>query len=91
LDLGLYISFSGNITYKGNDYIREAASFVPMDRILAETDAPYLSPVPFRGQRNEPKRVKIVVETLSSLKDLSAEKLSQATTQNAISLLKLNL
>jgi TatD DNase family protein len=89
LDLGLYISFSGNLTYKGNDYIREAAAYVPLDRLLVETDAPYLSPEPHRGERNEPKYVKIIAETLSSLKKVSLEKIVQATTENSYSLLGL--
>lgn len=91
LELGLYISFSGNITYKGNYHIREAAAFVPNDRILIETDSPFLAPIPHRGQRNEPKYVKIVAETISSLKALGVEDLGRATTENAISLLRLNL
>lgn len=91
LDLGLFISFSGNITYNGNDHIREAAKYVPLDRILVETDSPYLTPIPYRGQRNEPKYVKIVLETISSLKNLSLERVAQATTKNALSLLGLEI
>jgi len=89
LDLGLYISFSGNLTYKGNDYIRQAAAYVPLDRVLIETDSPYLAPMPLRGQRNEPKYVKIVAESLSSLKKVGLEKIIQATTENSYSLLGL--
>ncbi|MDP2670893.1 MAG: TatD family hydrolase [bacterium] len=89
LDLGLFISFSGNLTYKGNDYIRQAAKFVPLDRLLLETDSPYLTPHPFRGQRNEPKYVKIIAETVSLLKSLSLETVAQATTTNAKKLLSI--
>jgi len=87
LDLGLYISFSGNLTYSKNDYIREVAKKVPKDRILVETDAPYLPPEPFRGKRNEPSYVKIVVTQLEILR--SDDKIGQATVTNAKELLKL--
>lgn len=89
LDLGLYLSFSGNLTYKGNDYIREAATFAPLDRILVETDAPFLTPVPFRGTRNLPKYVRLVAETISSLKNLSLETVAQASNTNSKQLLKI--
>jgi len=83
LDLGLYISFSGNITYRGNDYIRETAKNLPADKILTETDSPFLSPEPRRGQRNEPIYVKIVAATLANLKGWSVEKTARLTSQNA--------
>ncbi len=83
LDLGLYISFSGNITYKGNGYIREVAKKVPDDRVLSETDSPFLSPEPRRGKRNEPIYVKIVVSTIADLKDWSQESAAHITTKNA--------
>ncbi len=87
LGLGLYISFSGNITYKGNDYIREAAKLVPLDKILVETDSPYLPPEPHRGERNEPLYVKIVVEAIAKVKQIDFEKIAGATNQNSRSLL----
>jgi len=87
LDLGLYISFSGNLTYSKNDYIREVAKKVPKDRILVETDAPYLPPEPFRGKRNEPSYVKIVVTQLEILR--GDDKIGQAIVTNAKELLKL--
>ena len=83
LGMGFYISFSGNITYKGNDYIREVAKKVPEDRILSETDSPFLSPEPRRGKRNEPIYVKIVVSTISNLKGWSQETAAHITTKNA--------
>ena len=83
LGLGLYISFSGNITYKGNGYIRETAKKLPADKILTETDSPFLSPEPRRGQRNEPIYVKIVAATLANLKGWSVEKSARLTSQNA--------
>jgi len=83
LDLGLYISFSGNITYKGNDYIRETAKKLPDDRVLTETDSPFLSPEPRRGQRNEPIYVKIVTSTIANLKGWAVEETARLTSQNA--------
>ena len=83
LDVGLYISFSGNITYKGNHYIREVAKKVPDDRILSETDSPFLSPEPRRGERNEPIYVKIVVSTIASVKGWSQAAAAHITTKNA--------
>ena len=83
LDLGLYISFSGNITYKANDYIRETAKKLSDDRILTETDSPFLSPEPRRGQRNEPIYVKIVAATLANLKGWVVEETARLTSQNA--------
>jgi len=83
LDMGLYISFSGNITYKGNGYIREVAKKVPDDRVLSETDSPFLSPEPRRGKQNEPIYVKIVVSTIANLKGWSQESAAHITTKNA--------
>ncbi len=66
LDLGFHVSFSGIVTFGNADAIREAARIVPADRLLVETDSPYLAPVPFRGQRNEPARVARVVEVVAA-------------------------
>src|SRR3972149_3038252 len=77
LALGLYISFSGNITYKGNGYIRDVAKKLPTDKILTETDSPFLSPEGRRGQRNEPIYVKLVAATLADLKGWAVEKTAQ--------------
>ena len=89
LNLGLYISFTGNITYKGNDYIREIAGKVPDDRIMVETDAPYLSPQERRGKRNEPIYVKMVAAQIAACRNLSLEETAATTTQNAKSLFKI--
>jgi len=89
LDLGLYISFTGNITYKGNDYLREIARKVPDDRILTETDAPYLSPQERRGMRNEPMYVKMVAESLENVKSWSLTKVIETTNKNAQQLFKI--
>lgn len=82
LDLGMYISISGIVTFKNADNIREALKYIPMDRILVETDSPYLAPVPKRGKTNEPSYTKYVVEFLAELKGVSTEELAEQTTAN---------
>jgi len=89
LDLGLYISFTGNLTYKNNNVLREIAKKVPAERILTETDAPYLPPEPYRGERNEPIYVKMVASTLASLKGWSLKKAANITASNAKNLFKI--
>jgi TatD DNase family protein len=89
LDLGLYISFTGNITYKGNDYIREIAKKLPSDKILTETDSPFLSPQDRRGKRNEPIYVKMVANQIAVLKNWTLEETAVTTTQNARNLFKI--
>ena len=81
IDLGLYISFSGNITYKKSD--RSFLKDLPLDRILVETDAPYLSPEPIRGRRNEPKNVRLTMERIASEIGVSEEEFERITTENA--------
>lgn len=88
LDLGFYISFSGIITFKNAETIREVAKFVPLDRILVETDSPYLAPVPYRGKENQPAYVREVANYLSILKGISLETLAQHTTNNFHQLFK---
>jgi TatD DNase family protein len=83
LDLGAYLSFSGIVTFKNAANIREAAVACPLDRMLIETDAPFLAPVPHRGRPNEPAYAAIVGEALAKLRDLSPEALAAATTSNA--------
>lgn len=83
LDLGLMISFSGILTFKSAGSIREAAAFVPMDRIFIETDAPYLAPVPYRGKRNQPAWVVEVAKCLAEIKQCSLEEVAVQTTRNA--------
>jgi TatD DNase family protein len=82
LDLGFYISFAGNITYPAAKAIREAAAFAPADRILVETDAPFLAPIPFRGQRNEPALVVHTAAALAQLRGISPDDLAALTTAN---------
>ena len=82
LDLGFYLSFSGILTFKNAHAIREAACFAPADRILVETDSPYLAPVPHRGKTNEPAFVTFVAESLAQLRGITPEALGELTTRN---------
>jgi len=82
LALGGYISFSGIITFKNAEEIREVAKFVPADRYLVETDAPYLAPIPHRGQSNEPSFVRHTAEKLAEVRGISLEALGAETTAN---------
>ncbi|CRL63681.1 metal-dependent hydrolase [Proteus vulgaris] len=82
LDLGMYISFSGIVTFRNAEQIREAVRIVPLDRILVETDSPYLAPVPHRGKENQPAYVRDVAEYMAVLKGVSVDELAQQTTRN---------
>ena len=82
LELGLYISIAGVVTFKKAEELRETVSQVPLGRLLVETDAPYLAPVPMRGKRNEPAFVAHTAERLAALKGVSPETLAQATSEN---------
>ena len=82
LDMGFMISFAGNVTFPKAQTIRDAAKEVPLERILIETDCPYLAPVPNRGKRNEPAFVKETARQLGELRGLSEEKIGAQTTQN---------
>jgi TatD DNase family protein len=86
LELGFYISFSGIVTFRNADVLRAVASQVPADRLLIETDAPYLAPVPYRGKTNEPAYVRHVAEELARLRDTSLEELASSTTRNFFTL-----
>lgn len=87
VEMGMYIGFTGNITFKNAPEIREAASRVPLDRLLIETDSPYLTPHPYRGVRpNEPMYVRLVAETLSRVKKTSLEEICRRTTENCMEL-----
>ena len=79
LDLGFHVSFSGIVTFRNATAIREAAAIVPPDRLLAETDSPYLSPAPYRGRRNEPARVAQVIDTLSEVRGEDRADVVEAT------------
>ncbi len=91
LDLGLYISFSGIVTFKNAHQIRESALMVPSDRLLIETDCPFLAPVPKRGKRNEPSYVRHVAEFLAQWREVSLETLAKQTTENACQLFQLSI
>jgi TatD DNase family protein len=82
LDLGFMISFAGNITFPNAQSIRDASQMVPLDRMLIETDSPYLAPIPHRGQRNEPAFVTEVARQIGELRRLPAEKIGSQTAQN---------
>ena len=82
LDKGFYVSFGGNVTFKNTQNLRGLAKKVPLDRLLLETDAPYLAPEPLRGQRNQPKNVKITLEFLAGWRGETVEGLARATTEN---------
>lgn len=82
LDMGFYISFSGILTFRTADQLRDAARYVPLDRLLVETDSPYLAPVPHRGKENQPALTRDVAEYLAVLKGVSIEALAEATTAN---------
>ena len=86
LDLGFYISFSGIVTFKNATAIQEAARYVPLDRLLVETDSPYLAPVPKRGKPNEPAYVRHTATFVAQLRGDSLENIAQATTANCLRL-----
>jgi TatD DNase family protein len=89
LDMGFLISFAGNITFPKAQQIRDAARQVPLERMLIETDSPYLAPVPHRGKRNEPAFVKETARRLGDLRGLSAEEIGQQTSNNFYNFFKL--
>lgn len=89
LDLGFYLSFAGPLTYPRNQELRDVAAWAPVDRILVETDSPYLSPQPLRGKRNEPQRVALVAQTLAEARGISPQEIADRTTENATTLFRL--
>ena len=89
LDLGFYLSFTGIITFKNAEPLREVVRRVPPERIFVETDSPYLTPVPFRGRRNEPAYVRFVAETVAKVKGLRLEEVAEITTRNVKDLFRI--
>jgi len=83
LEMGMHISFAGMVTFRRNDELRAVASTIPLDRLLVETDAPYLAPHPMRGKRNEPAWVRHTAECLAEAHSVSMEDLARQTTDNA--------
>lgn len=88
IEMGFYISFSGIVTFKNAAQLKEVAQKIPLDKILVETDSPYLAPVPFRGKTNQPAYVKYVAQEIADLRGISLEAVMQATTQNFFNLFK---
>jgi TatD DNase family protein len=82
MELGFYISFSGIVTFKNAEELRDVAMRVPLERMLIETDSPYLAPTPYRGKPNEPRYVGRVAETIAELRGMQAEELAAITRDN---------
>ena len=80
--MGFYISLSGSVTFKNARNLQEVAQYVPLDRLMVETDSPYLAPTPMRGQRNEPAYVRFVAEKVAELRGISLQELAARTTEN---------
>ena len=89
MDMGFYISLSGIVTFKNATALKEVAQKIPLDRMLIETDSPYLAPVPYRGKTNQPAYVKHVAEEIARLRGISLEEVAEATTRNFFQLFKL--
>ncbi|MEQ1532391.1 MAG: TatD family hydrolase [Sideroxydans sp.] len=90
INLGFYISFSGILTFKNATQIKEVAQAIPLDRILIETDSPYLAPTPYRGKTNQPAYVKFVAEEIAKLKNISLQEVGETTSHNFNTLFRLN-
>lgn len=82
LDMGFYLSFAGPLTFKNAHKLQQVAAYVPLDRVLCETDSPYLTPVPKRGQRNDPANVALVIEQLAQCKGIAFDEAAQHTLEN---------
>ncbi len=89
LKMGYYISFAGPVTFKKAPKLQEAAMNVPLNRLLIETDSPYLSPEPMRGRRNEPTHVRFVAEKIAALRGIPVEELAAETTRNALNVYRI--
>ncbi|MBU3956980.1 TatD family hydrolase [Patescibacteria group bacterium] len=89
LALGFYVGFDGNVTFKNAPKLQELAKLTPLNRLLVETDCPFLAPEPHRGTRSEPAHVKIIAECLAKLKGVSLEEVAKITTKNAKNLFKI--
>jgi TatD DNase family protein len=90
LEMGYYLGFTGPVTYKSADGLRAIAARVPLERLLVETDAPFLAPQKYRGKRNEPAYVALIAERIAALHNIALEAVAQQTTSNARSLFQIN-
>jgi TatD DNase family protein len=90
IDMGFYISFSGIVTFKSAKELQETCKQIPLDRLLIETDSPYLAPIPFRGKTNEPAWVSKVGEYIATLRGISIEELAKVTTNNFYQCFQIN-
>ena len=90
IKLGGYISIAGPVTFKNAHGLIDIVKYVPLDRLLIETDAPYLCPEPLRGRRNEPANVRFTAQKIADIKEMSLEEFAKATTQNAIDFYRIN-
>jgi len=91
ITMGFYISIPGSITFKNADRFREIVEKIPLDSLLIETDAPFLSPEPFRGKRNEPSFIQYTARKIAEIKRISFEKVAETTTENALRIYRINL
>jgi TatD DNase family protein len=91
LAMGLYLSFAGMVTYKNAQPLRDVAAQVPLDRLLVETDSPYLAPVPMRGRRNEPAHVAHTAACLATVRGVAPSAIAEHTTRNAMALFRFGI
>ena len=90
MDMGFYISFSGIVTFKSAKDLQETCKYVPLDRMLIETDSPYLAPIPYRGKTNEPAWVSKVGEFVANLKGVSVDEIAERTSSNFFQCFQIN-
>jgi len=91
IEMGFYISIPGSITFKNAERLRESVKKIPLESLLVETDAPFLTPEPFRGQRNEPSYVRYTAQKVAEIKKVSFEKVAEVTTENALRVYRLKV
>jgi TatD DNase family protein len=89
MDMGFYISIPGSITFKNAESLREVVGRIPLESLLIETDAPFITPEPFRGKRNEPSYVRYTAQKVAEIKKVSFEKVAEVTTENALKVYRL--